>query len=123
MAITTIDIGTPSGLNQYRNTDLDEVKAGITSASTVVHSITVDNGNAAEVFLKMWNVAVGSVTVGTTPAQAVIMIPASVTDFVVTFPKGWTFGTALTVAVVLLAIENDATDPGATAVDVTILYV
>ena len=123
MVITTIDIGTPSGLSQYRNTDLDEVKAGITSASTVVHSITVDNGNAAEVFLKMFNVAVGSVTIGTTPAQAVIMIPANVVDFVVTFPKGWTFGTALTVAVVLLAIENDTTDPGGTAVDVTILYV
>lgn len=123
MAITTVEIGTPAGLTQYRNTDLDEVKAGITSVSTVIHSITVDNGNAAEVFLKMWNVAVGSVTVGTTPAHAVIMIPANVTDFVIPFPKGWTFGTALTVAVVLLAIENDVTDPGATAVDVTILYV
>ena len=123
MAITTIDIGTPVGLTSYRNTDLDEVKAGITSASTVIHSIVVDNGNGAEVFLKLWNVAVGSVTVGTTPAQGVVLIPANATDFVVTFPKGWTFGTALTVAVVLLAIENDATDPGATAVDVTILYV
>ena len=123
MAITTIDLGTPSGLKSYRNTDLDEVKAGITSASTVVHSITVDNGNATEVFLKMWNVAVGGVTVGTTPAQAVLMIPANVVDFTLPIPKGWTFGTALTIACVLLAIENDATDPGATAVDVTILYV
>ena len=29
MAITTVDVATPSGLQLYTNTDLDEVKAGI----------------------------------------------------------------------------------------------
>lgn len=122
MAITTIDLATPSGLQQYENTDLDEVKAGITSASTVVHSIDINNPNAAEVFLKMWNVAVGSVTVGTTPAQVVVMVPAS-TRLVFPIPGGWTFGTALTVATVLLAIENDATDPGASVITLKLLFV
>jgi len=122
MAISTIDLATPSGLKLYDNTDLDEVKAGITTASTVVHSIDVDNGNAAEVFLKLFNVTVGSVTIGTTPAQAVIMIPAS-TRLVLPIPGGWTFGTALTAAVLLLAIENDTTDPGATAVKLKLIFV
>ena len=122
MAISTIDLATPSGLKQYENTDLDEVKAGITSASTVVHSIDVDNPNGAEVFLRLWNVAVGSVTVGTTPTQVVIMIPAS-TRLVLPIPGGLTFGTALAAAVTLLAIENDATDPGASVVTLKLLYV
>jgi len=122
MAISTVDLATPSGLKLYHNTDLDEVKAGITTASTVVHSIDIDNGNAAEVFLKLFNVTVGSVTIGTTPAQTVIMVPAS-TRLVIPIPGGWTYGTALTAAVVLLAIENDATDPGATAVVLRLIYV
>ena len=121
MAISTIDLATPSGLKLYSNTDLAEVKAGITSASTKIHFIEIDNPNGAEVFLKLWNVAVGSVTVGTTPAQAVIVVPAS-TVLPLPFPKGWTFGTALTAACLLLAIENDTTNPGASAVVVSIIY-
>ncbi len=122
MAISTIDLATPSGLQQYENTDLDEVKAGIKASSAVVKYIEIDNPNGAEVFVKLWNVAVGSVTVGTTPAQAVIMVPAS-TVLPLPFPAGWTFGTALTAACTLLAIENDATDPGASAVILRVLYV
>ena len=121
MAISTIDLATPSGLKLYDNTDLDEVKAGITTASTIVHSVDIDNGNAAEVFLKLFNVTVGSVTIGTTPAQVVMMVPAS-TRLVIPIPGGWTFGTALTAAVLLLAIENDTTDPGVTAVKLKLIY-
>jgi len=122
MAITTVDISTPSALIEYTNTDLDEVKAGIKSSSTVVHSIDIDNPNGAAVFFKMWNVAVGSVTVGTTAADAVLLIPAS-TRLVIPLPGGWTFGTALTVAVVLNAVESDTTDPGASVITLKLLYV
>ena len=122
MAITTVDVATPSGLQLYTNTDLDEVKAGISAASTVVHSIDIDNPNGAEVFLKMFNVAVGSVTIGTTPAQVVIMVPAN-TRLVLPIPGGWTFGTALTVAALLLAIENDTTNPGASVITLKLLFV
>jgi hypothetical protein len=122
MAIAIIDLATPSGLKLYENTDLDEVKAGITAASTVVHSIDIDNGNGAEVFVKLFNVAVGSVTVGTTPAQVVIMVPAS-TRLVLPIPGGWTFGTALTAVCLLNAIESDSTNPGATAVELRLIYV
>ena len=122
MAITTVDVATPSGLQLYTNTDLDEVKVGISAASTVVHSIDVDNPNGAEIFLRLWNVAVGSVTVGTTPTQVVIMVPAN-TRLVLPIPGGWTFGTALTAAVTLLAIENDATDPGASVITLKLLFV
>ena len=122
MAITTVDVATPSGLQLYTNTDLDEVKAGISAASTVVHSIDVDNPNGAEVFLRLWNVAVGSVAVGTTPTQMVIMVPSS-TRLVLPIPGGLTFGTALTAAVTLLAIENDATDPGVSVITLKLLFV
>ncbi len=122
MAISTVDLATPSGLKLYENTDLDEVKAGITTALTIIHSIDLDNQNAAEVFLRLWNVTVGSVTVGTTPTQLVIMVPAT-TRLVLPIPGGWTFGTALTTAVTLLAIENDTTDPGGTTVKLKLIYV
>lgn len=122
MAITTVDIGNIAGLQQYQNTDLAEVKAGIKASSCVIHSIDIDNPNGAEVFLKLWNVAVGSVTVGTTAVTTVIMVPAT-TRLVIPLPGGWTFGTALTAACVLNAVESDATDPGASAVVLKLLYV
>lgn len=121
MAISTIDLATPSGLKLYSNTDLAEVKAGITSASTKIHFIEIDNQNGAEVFLKLWNLAVGNVTVGTTAVTSVIVVPAS-TVLPLPFPKGWTFGTGLTVACVLNAVESDTTDPGATEVIVSVMY-
>ncbi len=121
MAISTIDVATPSGLKLYENTDLTATKAGISSASTKIHYIEIDNPNGAEVFVKLFNIAVGSVTVATTVPEAVIMVPSS-TVLTLPFPAGWTYGTALTAYCVLLKALADTTDPGASAVILRVMY-
>lgn len=120
MAIHQLTIGDLAA-GFYVNTDIDEVKAAITAASTVVYSIDVDNtANAAASYLKLWNVATGSVTVGTTVPDMIVEVPASGTASLY-MPEGITFGTALVVACVTTAGTAGTTGPTST-VTVEISY-
>jgi hypothetical protein len=112
MAISTVDISTPSGLKKYRNTDIAEVKDGVDSTSGKLHSIVVDNtANAgAASFLKLWDLAVGSVTVGTTVPDYIVKIPAA-TKSTIIFHDGLAYGTALTVACLTAAGTAGTTGP------------
>jgi len=122
MAITNFEVDTPAGLSKYENTDLANTAVGVKSSSTAIHYIEIDNPNGAAVYVRLYNVVVGSTTVGTTTTDTVILVPAS-TVLKIPFPLALTFGTALTVACTLNKIENDTTDPGASAVILRILYV
>src|SRR3990167_8105756 len=102
MAITQVTIAGPAGLIEYTNDDIAEVKDAV-KASSAVYSIYIDNSAnaAAASYLKIWNVASGSVTVGTTAPDEIIYVPAGAR---ITHPmftvaaRGKTFGTALTIA-------------------------
>ena len=116
MAIYAMTIGDLAA-SFYVNTDINATKAGIVSASNVVYSVDVDNRlNSAASYLKLWNVAVGSVTVGTTVPDWIIEVPAAGTASVY-IPEGITFGTALTVACVTEDGTGGTTNPTS---DVTI---
>lgn len=119
---TTVPIASPSGLNKYYNADIDEVKEGIDSGAGNLHAIILDNtANAAVSYLKLWNVASGSVTVGTTAPDFVFMAPAS-TKITITFEgAGLAYSTALTAACVTTAGTAGVTPP-TSAVPVTIIY-
>lgn len=68
------------------------------ASSAVLYSLELDNSAvAAATYFKLYNT--GTVTVGTTVPDWVIMIPASVSR-TITMPTGFTFGTALTYAAV-----------------------
>lgn len=99
MAITQVGLGYPASTQIYQNTDVDKTKSAIKAAGGVIYMISVDNSaNAAEAeFLKLYNVAEGGVTVGTTIPDFVLLIPAAAV-FDVVFPAGMTFGTAITIA-------------------------
>lgn len=122
MAITVVNADVPTGLIVYTSTDLDENKEGIVSASNMVHMISVDNSsNGAISYVKMWNIASGSVTVGTTAPDAILCIPAS-TRLEIPIPQGWSFPTALTIAAVTTAGDAGTTGP-TSAVTIRIAYV
>lgn len=70
----------------------------IKASSAVVYQLELDNtANGAASYFKLFNVASGSVTLGTTVPDWVVMIPAS-TSRTLVMPGGVTFGTALSCA-------------------------
>jgi len=117
MAVSIVDIASPAGLKKYRDTDLAETKVAVDAGAGTMHSIVVDNtANAAEAeFLKLWNVASGSVTVGTTAPDWVFLIPAA-TKLTIVFHDGVAYGTALTAACVTTAGTAGTTGPTANVV-------
>ena len=112
MAVSTVDISTPSGLKKYRNTDLAETKDAVDASSGTLHSVVVDNtaNAAAATYLKMWDAASGSVTVGTTAPDYTIKIPAA-TKRTIIFHDGLAYGTALTAACLTTAGTAGTTGP------------
>ena len=111
MATTVITIDTPSGLTKYRETDLNGTKSAVKASSGTIHAIVADNAaNAAVSYLKLWDVASGSVTVGTTAPDFIFRIPAS-TKRTIVFQEGLAFATALTAACVTAGGTAGTTDP------------
>ena len=112
MAVSIVDIASPSGLKKYRNTDLAETISAIDSGAGTLHSIVVDNTQnaAAASFLKLWDVASGSVTVGTTAPDFCFKIPAA-TKRTIVFHDGLAYGTALSAACVTTAGTAGVTGP------------
>ena len=111
MATSVVEIGTPSGLTRYRETDLTGTKSAVKASSGTIHAIVADNAaNAAVSYLKLWDVASGSVTVGTTAPDFIFRIPAS-TKRTIVFQEGLAFATALTAACVTAGGTAGTTDP------------
>lgn len=111
MTVSVLDLAPPSGAKVYKNTDLDGTIAAIKASAGTLYSIIVDNSaNAAVSYLKLWDAASGSVTVGTTAPDWIIKIAASVKKTIV-FPEGLAFATALSAACVTTAGTAGTTNP------------
>ena len=113
----TIAIGsaTPVGFHISSNA----VQA-IKSSAGVLRGYFLDNtANAATSYFQFFNVASGSVTLGSTAPLFVIPIPAGLAANLA-MPGGWTFSTAMSFAVT--TAYNNSTAP-ASAVDCTIAFV
>ena len=120
MATSNIPVLTSAAL--FVDTDIAGTAVAVKASSAVVYEIEVDNtANGAASYLKLWNTAQGSVTVGTTVPDWVLMIPASVSRTLV-MPAGITFGTALTVACTTAGGTTGSTGP-TSDVTVRIVYV
>ena len=115
MAVSIVDIATPSGLKKYRNTDLDETASAIDSGAGTLHALVLDNSaNGAISYFKMWSTASGSVTVGTTAPDFVFEVAAS-TKRTVVFPEGLAYPDALSAACVTTAGTAGTTGPTSAA--------
>lgn len=97
----------------------------IKASSAKVFSVTIDNSaNGAPSYVKLWNVASGSVILGTTAPDEIILVPASVVVTHVLYTganPGKTFGTALTAACVTAGGTAGVTAPSS-SVSVTVNY-
>jgi len=122
MAITEITLGHPSGNKIFQDTNIANTKVGVASSSVTLHFIELDNtANAGEDnYLKLYNLASGSVTVGTTVPDWVLEVRQGA-KLSLPILGGHVFNTALTIACVTAGGDGGTTSPGS-AVIVRIVY-
>lgn len=126
MSITQVNVGSPTNLFQYTDTAMGTALDAVKASSTVLFSVFIDNtlnGGAAS-YVKLFNVASGSVTLGTTAPDEIIYVPAGakITHQLFTAGVGGkTFATALTAACTTTGGTAGTTAPSSN-VAVTFLY-
>jgi len=116
---------TTGGYTGYGNIDLDETKVAIKAAAGTLGFIYAANLTAADLFIKFWDVASGSVTVGTTAATYVFSIPTSTggkTGVMVPIPVGLNFATAITAACLTGVATSSSAGPATNGCVVVIGY-
>lgn len=87
-----------TGASLFIDTANGSTVVAVKASSAVIYQLELDNtANAAASYFKMFNVASGSVTLGTTVPDKVEMVPAS-TKITITIPGGVTYGTACSCA-------------------------
>lgn len=90
---------------------MDETEDDIKGSAGTLYAIEIDNSlNAAVSYVKLWDAASGSVTVGTTAPDWIFRVAASVSRTVM-FPQGVAFATALSIAAVTAAGTAGVTGP------------
>lgn len=122
MAVTQTNMNDLAGSILFTDTDNAGTVIGVKASSAVIYAIDIDNAsNAATTFVKLWNTASGSVTIGTTAPDMIIPVPAS-TRVSIPIPQGITFATAVTVASVTTAGTAGSTGPTSDVI-VRLVYV
>lgn len=127
MAITQVKVQTPSNLVLFSDTVMGNAADAVKSSSAVVYSVTIDNSanSGAACYVKLFNLAAGSVTVGTTAPDEVIYVPAGAVvtrTYATSAAPGVTFGTALSACCVTTGGTAGTTSPSS-GVIVSINYV
>jgi hypothetical protein len=127
MAITQVNVSTPANEIVFTDTAMGAAADAIKASSAVLNYVIVDNsanGGAAS-YVKLYNLAAGSVVVGTTVPDEVIYVPAGAIITQAYFTKavlGKTFGTALAAACLTTGGTAGATPP-VSSVIVTVSYI
>ena len=127
MSITTINVGTPTNQFLFTDTAMGNSADGVKSSSALLLFVTIDNtANAgAASYVKLYNLASGSVTVGTTAPDEVIYVPANVIvtrEFFSGASAGVTFGIGLSAACLTTGGTAGSTSPSSSVI-VSIAYV
>ena len=123
MATTNITLGFPSGVKVFEETDLEGTVIAVSAAAVTLYAIELDNSaNAAQDnYVKLWNVAAGSVTIGTTAPDWIIEMRQGAKT-TIHIPGGSTaFSAALSCACVTAGGTAGTTNPGSGVV-VRIIY-
>jgi hypothetical protein len=126
MAITQVTVASPAVETVFQDTSMGGTADGVKSSSTVIYYVQVDNTlNGAPSYVKLYNLASGSVTVGTTVPDFVLYAAANKVQtyvFSTAASSGLTFGTALSAACTTAGGTSGNTSPSSSVV-VTIVYV
>ncbi len=127
MAISQVNVSSPSSQFIFTDTAMGNTADGIKASSAKVYAVTIDNsanGGAAS-YVKLFNLASGSVIVGTTSPDEVIYVPAGAIvtrNFWTGAQPGVTFGTGLSACCVTTGGTAGNTSP-ASSVIVSVDYV
>ena len=120
MTISSITLANLSA-NEFNDTVNGSTAVAVKASSGTLYHVECDNtANAAATYVKLWDLASGSVTVGTTAPDWVFKIPASV-RITQPIPGGVAFGTALTVASLTTGGTAGTTAPSSATI-VRIVY-
>lgn len=115
---------TTGGLSTYYDNDLDETAVAVKASAGTLYSLHVINTTADPLYLQFFNVAQGSVTVGTTTPTMQFVVPGNADSdgagFTLSVPQGIAFSTAITAACSTNSEGNTA--PGANACHVNLFY-
>lgn len=127
MAITQVNISSPSNEIVFTDTAMGNLADAIKASSAKVYAVTVDNSanGGAPSYVKLFNLAGGSVVVGTTAPDEIIFVPSGAVithNFFTGATPGKTFGTALSAFCVTAGGTAGATSP-ASPVIVSVNYV
>lgn len=108
---TGIDnLANPDAPSITRDTSVDEVAAvAIKSVGGNMYGYYFDNPNGYDVFVKWYNTAAASVTVGTTAVVRTTRVPAVGAVFVEAVKPQQNFTTAISIACTRLIADNDTT--------------
>lgn len=111
-----------TGTTTYYDSDLDETAIGVDAGAVNIYSIQAFNTTAAPLFLQLFNIASGSVTVGTTAPTNQYVIPGNADSdgagFSITFGVPKSYGTAFTVACTTDSEGSAAPGTGACIVNI-----
>jgi hypothetical protein len=125
--ITTPQPHTAGGLSIFKSLDLDETSEEVKASAGQVYWIYAVNRTTSPLYLRLYNTANGSVTVGTTAHTfGPIEIPANASDHTAMMfsfgGMGVAFSTAIAAAVTTGFADNDTGAPGANHCIVNIGY-
>ncbi len=127
MAITQVVVASPAAETIFKDTVMGNAADAVKSSSALLLYAIIDNsanGGAAS-YVKLYNLASGSVVVGTTAPDVIIYVPAGA---IVTIPfftsaaQGLTFGTALSACCVTAGGTAGTVSPSSSVV-CTLAYV
>lgn len=126
MAVTQIQVATPAGVFQFNDTAMGNTVDAVKASSAVAYWALVDNtaNGGAATYVKLYNLASGSVVVGTTAPDEIIYVPGGqkITHIFYTGANpGKTFSVALSAIAVTTGGTAGSTSP-VSAVPVTIQY-
>lgn len=93
---------TSGGSTPYRNIDVNATPASVKGSAGQIYWIHAMNQTASPLYFHIYNVASGSVTVGTTTPTLTYVLPTQATTdgagFTLSIPNGIAFSTAITIA-------------------------
>jgi hypothetical protein len=126
MGITRVNVTTPTNEIIFADSAMGNAVDAVKASSAVVNYVIVDNTlNGSPVYVKLYNLASGSVTVGTSAPDEIIFVPANVIVTHVLYTgavSGKTFSTALSAICVTSGGTAGSTSP-VSNVPVTISYI
>lgn len=109
------------GASIFRTLDLDETEEDVKTSAGQVYGYFFANLNAALRYLKFYNAAAASVTVGTTTPVLTFPLPANSSGHI-SFPVPIAFSTAISVAATTGLADSDTGAPGANEVVLNVFY-